>query len=317
MLVACQPDTCVPPVAEDIKPIYIEEQRLEQAFFAAKSVAEVQALLQRWPELANYFLHAQEYPSDSVLAIQLFELTQDPYIDTLYRESIEAFSDIADIKEQLAYGFGVLRYLFPERAETLTLQTTVTGLYGDLFISDTTIVVGIDYFNETASYRPIDVPHYILKRYTRRHLPAVILKFVAAQYVETGKTQTLLSEMVDYGKTYYLTKRMMPCEPDSILMGYSPQDMAVIEQNEAIIWANLVENQVLYETDHTIKRKFLGERPNVYEIHQDCPGRIGAWVGWQIVEAYMKNNAVTIVELLRETDNNRIFSQSGYKPRVR
>lgn len=316
-MAGCRQDSCVEAVAENIRPVRIEEQRLEARLFAAKSVEDVRDLLKSEPEFANHFVHVQEYPSDSVLAAQLFQLSQDPYIDTLYQESVAAYADISDIKEQLAYGLGVLRYLFPERAETLTLQTTVTGLYGDLFISDTTIIVGIDYFNEAASYRPIDVPHYILKRYTRRHLPAVILKFLAAQHVQTGQAQTLLSEMVDYGKTYYLTKRMMPCTPDSILMGYSPKDMEVIAQNEAIIWANLVENQVLYETDHTIKRKFLGERPNVYEIHQDCPGRIGAWVGWQIVEAYMKNNSVTIEQLVNESDNNRIFSQSGYKPRVR
>ena len=65
-----------------------------------------------------------------------------------------------------------------------------------------------------------------------------------------------------------------------------------------------------------MKNKFIGESPNVYEISEKCPGRIGAWLGWEIVKKYMdKNPEVSIVDLMNDTDAHRIFQMSGYKPR--
>ncbi|MNL23930.1 hypothetical protein D3C87_1453440 [compost metagenome] len=50
------------------------------------------------------------------------------------------------------------------------------------------------------------------------------------------------------------------------------------------------------------------------EIDNDSPGRVGAWIGWQMVRSYMKNNNVTLPELLK-TDNKEIFEKSKYKPK--
>jgi hypothetical protein len=59
----------------------------------------------------------------------------------------------------------------------------------------------------------------------------------------------------------------------------------------------------------------MGERPNVYEIGEKCPGRIGAWVGWEIVRAYMANNPrVTLQELMEEDNPKKIFTLSKYRP---
>ncbi len=207
--------------------------------------------------------------------------------------------------------------LFPE-TRVPKIQTTVSGLYKDLFISDSLILIGLDFFiGPKATYKPLEIPGYVLKRYNKEHLASIIVKFLAGNQVYKGKSSSLLSEMVDFGKTYYLASRLVPCTQDSVWLGYTSRDMEVIDENEAVIWANLLENEVLYETNHITKRRFLGERPNVYEISQECPGRIGAWVGWRIVESYMKNNEVSIEALLADTDNEKIFRLSGYKPQSR
>ena len=47
----------------------------------------------------------------------------------------------------------------------------------------------------------------------------------------------------------------------------------------------------------------------------DAPARLGEWVGWQIVSAYMeKNKEVSLKELLQINDSQKILNQSGYKP---
>jgi hypothetical protein len=44
------------------------------------------------------------------------------------------------------------------------------------------------------------------------------------------------------------------------------------------------------------------------------PGKVGVWVGWQIVSSYMKHNNVSLQELLKINELD-LFQKSKYKPR--
>jgi hypothetical protein len=51
------------------------------------------------------------------------------------------------------------------------------------------------------------------------------------------------------------------------------------------------------------------------EVGEKCPGRIGQWVGWQIVNAYMNaHKDVTLPELMNQRDAQKLFKESKYKP---
>jgi hypothetical protein len=301
--------------APEAQPVDIEIMRTEQELINSESLADVIAYFDKYPELATYFWHVDQYPSDTILSGRTFALINQQGVDTVFQESIAAYEDMTSVEEGLEEAFGRLKQLYPE-AKTPKVMTAVSVFYNDFFISDSLIIIGLDHFiGPTAKYAPQDIPAYILARYDKAHLPAIIMQFLSGYYVKAGNKNTLLSDMIDFGKTYYMNSRLLPCTPDSIIMGYTPQNMIDIKENQEIIWANFIENQLLYETDHAIKRKFLSERPNVFEISQNCPGRIGAWVGWQIVESYMAKNEVSIVELMNNTDHHKIFEMSGYKPK--
>ena len=140
------------------------------------------------------------------------------------------------------------------------------------------------------------------------------MKFYISPWITNGDESTLLSEMIDFGKTYYLLSMLFPCTPDHELMGYSKETMDDVKANQTIIWANFIQNEWLYETSDMTKRKFLGDRPNVYEIGEKCPGRIGAWVGWQIVKSYAEKSGKSVTDIMREKDHHTLFTTSGYKP---
>ncbi|MFY0600909.1 MAG: hypothetical protein JXR03_14640 [Cyclobacteriaceae bacterium] len=297
------------------EPVDLTIDRIEADLFGSNSSAEVEEVLKSNPSFSRLFLDADEYPNYSVLADKFYKLTKEPSIDTLYGQAKSEFEDMSSVETTLEASLGRMKSLFPEM-KIPRLQTVVTGLYNDLYISDSLLIVGLDYYiGDDAAYPPANIPKYILSRYDKEHLPITIIKFLSGSYVSKGKKETLLSEMIDFGKSFYLLGQLMPCTPDSIIMGYTPMELKMAEDNHAVIWANFVENEVLYESNHLTKRKFLGERPNVYEISQQCPGRIGAWIGWQIVESYMSNNDVDIKSLIGEKDNDKIFRLSGYKPK--
>ena len=310
---SCQQKTCreVPAIAD---PVDVDIVRLEQDLFSATSRESIVNFLNEHDDVAVKFLHSGQSNTKAAIAGEMFNRVRSPQLDTLYREAIESFDkNESRIREELSTLYSRLNYYFPG-SEVPQVTTMVTGLYNDLYIADDEVMIGLDYFiGPEATFKPLDVPHYILKRYTPRHMVPIIAKFVASARTRTGRESSLLSEMIDFGKVNYLVSRLLPCTPDSLIIGYDPDEMVAVAQNREVIWANFIENELLYDTSEFMKQKFLGERPNIYEISKNCPGRVGAWVGWEIVEAYMEKEQVSIQELLEETDHHMIFSKSNYR----
>ena len=72
---------------------------------------------------------------------------------------------------------------------------------------------------------------------------------------------------------------------------------------------------MLYSKETASIIKFMGESPFIQGFPEGSPGRVGHYVGWQIVKAYMeKNPNTTIQELMQEQDAQRILTKSKYKP---
>ena len=303
------------PCRQTVEPqkITLEVERLERELFQSTSAEEVEGFLEKHNDFSLFFLHADQYPPDS-MANTLFRLIHDPSIDTLYREAVDAFQHFDMLVQNVEDGLGRLKVFFPETPSP-KIQTIVTGLYNDLFISNKHIMIGMDFFiGKEATFQPQQIPNYILRRYNTEHLPANILQFISGQYITTTKGEAMLSEMINYGKSYYLLSKILPCTPEHVLIGYTEEEWNTSFEHDEIIWANFVENKLIYETNHHIKKKFLGDRPNVHEIGDKCPGRIGQWLGWQIINAYAEKSGVSVRQLMSETDANKIFNQSGYKP---
>jgi len=129
--------------------------------------------------------------------------------------------------------------------------------------------------------------------------------------------KTVLADMITYGKAFYFAKHMLTCTPDSVLIGYTAQEIEGSREYESLIWSRFIEDQVLFATSHLIKQKYIAERPKTIEVGEQCPGRIGTWVGWQIVDHYMATHkGVTLPQLMQVKDASRLFKESGYKPQV-
>lgn len=314
---SCEQQACRETPAEPQEKVNLTILRTEEQLFNCKNVEEVTVFLEEQDDVALKFLHSDQYPSTEILAGRMLQLVDDPYLDTLYTEAVAAFEDNYDnFESDLQTLYTWLNFYYPQD-QLPEVKTMVTGLYNDMYVSDQSIIVGLDFFiGPEATFKPIQLPAYIQKRYTQRHVVPGIAKFIASSYSELGEENSLLSEMIDIGKVMYFTGQLLPCTPDSLIMGYSPVEMKNVAENREIIWANFVENDLLYNTEENMKQKFLGERPSIYEISKNCPGRVGAYMGWEIVKAYMERNKnVTLQELLSETDHNKIFTRSRYKPK--
>ncbi|MEJ8758540.1 gliding motility lipoprotein GldB [Pontibacter sp. H259] len=317
-LAGCQKKGCeLPDEIEDIA-VNVKIDRLEQDFFKIENENQVRSFLKEESLFANKFLQQHHYPHDSILVNSLRGLATNPSLDSLAQQAIKKFDNMDAEEKQLETAFKVIKFHFPN-FNVPQVKTFVSGLSQDMMVSDSLIVFSIDYFiGKDALYRP-DTYEYILKRYERANMvPAAILllsnRFNKTEFVD----RTMLAEMVNTGKAYYFVETVMPCTPDSAIIGYTGQQLADVHHNEGRIWAHFIEKSLLYDKNPFQIQKYIGERPSTPEIDGNAPGRLGTWLGWQIVRKYMERNPeVTLAELMADKDYKKIFNESKYKPEKR
>jgi hypothetical protein len=231
-------------------------------------------------------------------------------------ETHKVFGDLADLKEEFRQAYTNIRYYYPD-FQPPKIQTIISGLETDLLVSDTLIVVGLDYFlGDHAKYRP-KMYEYMLRRYKKDFIvPSVLLLYGIDQgFNKTELTdKTVLADMIAYGKAYYFAKHMLPCVPDSVFIGYTREEMEGARENENLIYIRLVEKEVLYSTSHQIKQRFIAERPKTLEVGEKCPGRIAQWIGWRVIDAYTACNPdKTLPQIMNSPNSNTIFKGSKYR----
>jgi len=313
-------DECVvKPETENIK-IDFDFISLQDSFVNVASKQKLVDLLTRHPEIRDNIFRRREYPDDSVFINEIFNRFNNPHIDTLLSETKRVFGDLSELKSQFHEAFTNLKFYYPD-FNPPKIKTVISGLDTDLLVTDSLIVVSLDfYLGAGAKYRP-KMYDYLLKQFEKQNIvPSCLLIYgISDRYNKTDLAdKTILADMIAYGKSYYFAKHMLPCVPDSILIGYSADEMKGARENQDLIWARLVEDQVFYSTSHQIKQKYLGERPKTIEVGEKCPGRIAQWVGWQMVSSYAKNHSETdLPTIMKIVSADRLFKESKYKPEKR
>ena len=296
--------------------IDISIERLDKKLRSIDTYEEMDILLAQYPLFAEYFLGASGYPDHRIVSKKFYNLITSPGIDSLLWEVDQVYSDLSMIEGQFEKAFKYLTYYYPE-TRIPKIQTVVSGIMNDLYLSDSLIIIGLDYYlGNDGTYIP-DIPSYIVKRYQKEYMVPQCMMLISSNFnANNVQDQTALADMIFYGKAYYFAEQMLPGINDTLITGYTTKENKDILEFEAIIWAGLLENEALYETSHVIKEKFLGERPKVIEIGQNCPGRIGRWLGYRIVSEYMeKHPDITLPQLMADPDAKKIFMESSYRPK--
>ncbi|NJM94185.1 MAG: hypothetical protein HC842_05560 [Cytophagales bacterium] len=169
--------------------------RLEDEVFACKSKADLASLLAREPVLAEDFLYWTGYPSDSAAVEALWVMFSHPAMDTLYQEVKARFPEgLSELGPELKGLFARLQEYYPQ-AQVPQIKTCLSGLQNDLYLSDTLVVIGLDYFiGPTARWRP-KLYEYMLRRFDKPYIAPQLALLVANRYNSTSTAdQSALAE---------------------------------------------------------------------------------------------------------------------------
>lgn len=321
-LASCQKESEECTIVPDTKGISIDLRfnRLEDSIANIASKKQLVRFFTRHPVMRDQLFNRRTYPDDSVFINSLYRRFSHPGFDTLLLETKRVFGDLSELHRQFRDALTNLKFYYPE-IDPPRIETVITGLETDLVVSDTLIIVSLDYYlGKQGKYRP-RLYQYLLNRYEPEDIvPSCMLIFgIGEQFNKTSlEDKTVLADMIAYGKSFYFAKRMLPCVPDSTFIWYSPGEIKGARQNEDLIWARLIDDQVLFSTSREINQKYLGERPRTLEVGEKCPGRIGQWVGWEIVKKYMQSHeGSSLQEMMAIPDPRQLFRDSHYKPERR
>lgn len=294
--------------------IDVELERVDKKIFDGQSKDSILNYLKENPDLLLKGFRV----NDVRVLEELVKRANDPYIDTLQQQVDEVY-DEDKLKQELKNLFAYTKYYYPD-FYVPKVYTIVAGFEMDVVPSDSLFLIGLDYFLGNQSYYrpPIEVvPNYIWERYHPEAIQTHVAREISGRYnLSNPSDNSVINEMIWWGKTYYFIEKVVPQAADSLVIGYSAQEIEDCKTYQIDVWGHFVKQELFYATSQIEKRKYLEPRPHTFEIGQECPGRIGQWLGWQIVRAYMeKNPKVTLQELMKMKNHRQIFEQSKYRPK--
>ncbi len=288
-------------------PVSIEIDRFDLKFYNADSV-EYQKLKAQYP-----YLFPTQYP-DSIWV----KRQRDTIQILLHSEIEKVFPTLEPMKAELGELYKHIKYYFPRVGDPhiVTVVNNVDYQSKTIF-TDSLLIISLDTY--LGSKNPIyeGIPNYISKDMELPYMTAHIVDELGNAFFKTPLDRTLLAQMVYYGKKLYLKDILLPKTSDYMKISYSKEHIDWVQENERYMWQYFIENELLYKTKSSLLRRFIDPAPfsKFYlEVDNETPGKVGQWIGWQIVRSFMERNPEITLEQLSEISAIELFNKSNYKP---
>ena len=293
---------------ENRKPISLSFERFDLKFYN-QSPKVIPKLKKDYS-----FLFPKQF-SDSV-----WEKRQKDSLQLILQKAVQSeFPDLFDIESEITNLFEKIKFQFPQinLSRVIFLTNNVDYQLKTVY-ADSILLISLDTFLGANNILYEGIPSYIKKELDRKYITSQIVdKFIAYSFPPPND-RTFLAKILYEGKKMYLKDVFLPHLNDNIKIGYTEDEIKWAKNNERFIWQYFVEKQILFKTDSDLMERFIEPAPfsKFYlEIDNESPGKIGVWLGWQIVKSYCGQNPdLTLIELLN-LSSKELFNSSKYKPK--
>ena len=276
--------------------------------FAQANPNDIPALKRRYP-----YLFPAQY-ADSVWEAKLKDTLQL----ALRQEINSAFPDFEEEAKNLSLLFKHIKYYFPSaKIPSIITVPSDVDYRNRVILADSLLLIGLDnYLGEDHKFYE-GIERYIAAGLDKKYLLSDVAGAFANKMLRYPTDRSFLARMIFYGKRLYIKDRLMPFETDALRIGYFPEDLDWAQTNEEQIWRYFVERELLYSTDSELDARFLLPAPFSkfrLDLDNESPDRLGRYIGWQIVRAFMDRNNVSLQQLFN-LSAEEIFKKSNYKPK--
>lgn len=228
-----------------------------------------------------------------------------------------------DLRNLLQKPLQRFAYYFPDEPRRAAYtyvsgyEQTGAGTIDQVFINDEYIGIGLHYFmGQDFSWYPPDVPVYMRRRFSEEYIAPVVMEQLTAGLMPSlilDKQPVLLDMMILEGIKTEIRHKLMPDIPDSVLLNYTAPQMEWVNYYEGRIYKELLPD--LYSTDVLVQRRYINESPFTNTLSRDSAPRLGQFIGWKIVRAYIRKHPETMpADLIAVKDFIQLYQEAGYRP---
>mgnify|MGYP000563156257 CR=1 FL=1 len=238
--------------------------------------------------------------------------------EELFFETQKKYQDISSLRNDLEQLFKHVKYYNSDfkSPKVIALQSNIDYQNRVIYTKDY-LLISLDVYLGANHVFYADYPKYIKQNFTEEHIIVDVANAIVNTKIEGSKNRSFIGKMVFEGVKLYSLDAFLPLIEDQNKIGYSKEKLNWAINNEEQVWKYFIENKLLFSTDTKLNKRFLDLAPfsKFYRSEDNqSPGKIGAWIGWQIVRSYMKHNDVSLQKLLK-TPTEEIYKKSKYKPK--
>ncbi|MGH2664943.1 gliding motility lipoprotein GldB [Flavobacterium sp.] len=304
-VISCSEKSKVQDKAEEI-PVEITVDRYDKAFFETPP-NQLSKLKTEYP----YFF--PEGISDTVLVNKM----TNPLWRELYDEVEKKYGNFDKEEEGIEDLFRYIKYYYP-KTKIPKVVTVIQEMDTDykVIYTDKMLIISLELYLGK-NHKFYEYPNYMKQTFEQSQILPDIVQSFSVTKVKPPTERDLLSMMIYAGKQLYLKDMLLPEYSDEDKICYTPEQIQWCNEHDTDIWRFFVEEKLLYSTDSKLGQRFIAPAPfSKFGLVSDneTPGRIGTWVGWQIVRSFMENNDVPMQQMM-VMDAKEIFQKSKYKPK--
>jgi len=300
----------------------IRIERFEQDLFSTDPT-KMDSLIPQWKDRYGVFFNhycgitAIGDPADAGFNDRMQAFATDWHNYRLYKRTMEVFPDLTNLTLQLNSAFSNFRDHF-SGITVPHVYTFISGFSRSAITDDSLLAIGLDRYLGTTEplYREAGIYGYLTQNMHPAKIPSDCMNFwIETEFPFNDSVNSLIANMIYQGRSLFLTKAMLPEQPDTLTLGFSAEDLDYMEEYEKSMWAFLVDQKLLFNTDRFTINKFVLEGPFTTDFGSQSPARAAVWIGYRITASYMNRNKNTdLNDLMHESDYLKILNGSGYNP---
>jgi hypothetical protein len=267
--------------------------------------------------LAGFIPESRDKLRDSYIAYNLNQYVNDQYIRMVYNDCKKEYSNSALLKTELSEIFKRYSILFPGKPIP-GIVTYVSPFTSNVMAMDSLLGLGLHFYlgADYKYYPSLQLPRFMTRKFSKEYiLPDMMKGWIDSEYTNDKVHRSFLNQMINQGKILYTLDLLLPEIEDSIKIGYTSEQFNWSLQNEQKIWAFIIEQQLLYNSNPKEYMRFINDGNGTSGFPKEAPAQLGVFIGWQIVRSFMHAHPGTkLNDLFAIEDAQLILAQSGYKP---
>ena len=288
-------------------PVEIMVDRFDQAFFETP--------IQNLPKLKSKY--PAFFPVDVPDSVWTNKM-QNPQWKELYSEVQKKYPDFNTQKAEIEDLFRHIKYYYPktQTPKVITLIYDMDVEYKTVY-ADSLVLISLEMYLGK-NHKFYEFPEYQKQTFEPSQILPDIVQDFSFNKIKPPTQKDLLSLMIYAGKQLYFKDALLPEYSDEDKIGYTKTQLDWATAHQADTWRFFIDQNLLYNTDSKLSQRFIAPAPfTKFGLVSDSetPGKIGAWLGWQIVRTFMDNNKDVPLQKMLVMDATEVFQKSKYKPK--